>query len=184
MKIFVQYATDPVSRHEELDSSEWKNLPKKAEPIGPQVIDSIKGWIQSISILGITFKADHYAIAENPKGYPIGSCTVTFWNDSEPEDKNHAAIWYMQPLKLRKLEGIPKYIPRPYEERYYSDEMIERQTKDGTLPIFCAGREVKIHKFSDFVKPDESITRHGVLISKELLAQYEKEKDHDYREWA
>lgn len=185
MKIFVQHATNPKSEPQQFDSSDWKNLPKKADPTGHDaVINSAKGWIQSISCMGKTFKADHYAIAENPPGYPVGTIKITFWNDSDPdEDERHAGIWYMQKMKLEKINGRQKWCPNLWEERFYSEGMIQKLTDDGTLPIYCGTRLVKIHKFSDFVKPPEDVTRHGVLIDEALYEEYEKEKDHSYREW-
>jgi len=185
MKIFIQHATNPKSSPQELDSSEWKNIPKKDDPTGRNVIiDSSKGWIQSISVMGITFKADHYCIEERPAGYPADAIKITFWNDSDPdEDERHAGIWWIQSMSLRTLNGVQKWVPNMTEERYYSPNLIRQLTADGTLPIYCGTRKVKINKFADFVKPPEALTRHGVLIDPALYEEYEKEKDHNYREW-
>jgi len=184
MKVFIQWATDPKSEPEEFDSSDWNNLPKKPEPAGPQTIDNVKGWVQSLSCMGITFKADHYSISENLRGYPAGTIKITFWNDSgDDEDNIHAGVWIMQDMKLREIEGIKKWVPNLYEERYYSPNVQKKMKDDGITPIFCSGRLVKLHNYSDFIPPDESITKHGVLISESLLAEYELQKDHLYREW-
>jgi len=185
MKVFVQWATDPVSRPDEIDSSNWNTLPKKSDPTNTTpIIDSTKGWIQSMSIMGITFKADHYSISENPNGYPTGTIKVTFWNNSgDIEDNIHAGVWIIQDLQLRDINGVKKWIPNLTEERYYSPNLQKKLKDDGTLPIYCSGRLVKIHNYSDFIPPDETITRHGVLVNESLLAEMELEKDHHYREW-
>ncbi len=181
MKVFIQWANDPKSRPEEIDSTDWGTLPKKRDPTSTTpTIDSSKGWIQSMSIMGITFKADHYSISENPSGYPVGSIKVTFWNDSgTDEDKKHAAIWYMQSLTLR--DG--KWHPRLWEERFYSPRLRTKLLADGTLPIFCGTREVSISNYADFVPPVEADTKHGVQLRDALNAEYESEKNHSYREW-
>lgn len=186
MKVFIQWATDPKSSPEEIDSSQWASLAKKMDPTGTRpMIDGTKGWIQSISVMGITFKADHYAISENPRGYPVGSISVTFWNDSDPDiEKRHGAIWYFQALKLRDVDGIQKWIPNSWEERFYSDTYLKEIVASGEAPIFCNGREVKLHKYAEFIAPDESITKHGVLLKDSLNEEFEAEKNHNYREWA
>ncbi len=181
MKIFIQWATDPKSEPEEVDSSDWNTLPKKRDPTGTTpIIDKSKGWIQSLSVMGITFKSDHYSISENPAGYQAGSIKVTFWNDSGTnEDNKHAGIWYMQTLTLR--DG--QWQPRLWEERFYSPRLQTKLLTDGTLPIFCGTRKVRISNYTDFVPPVEADTRHGVQINDLLNTEYELEKDHSYKEW-
>lgn len=185
MKVFIQWATDPISRSEQIDSSEWDSLPKKRDPTGTNpIIDNLKGWIQSMSVMGITITADHYSINENPPGYPIGSITVTFWNDSGiDEDKKHAAKWYFQPLKLREIDGVQKWVPNSWEERFYSPRLQQKLIDDKIIPIFANGRKVKINNYSDFIPTDETKTRHGVMLSDSLNAEYQLEKIHFYREW-
>jgi len=122
MKIFIQHATDPKTRPEQLDSSEWANLPKKREPDGTEVIDSTKGWIQSLSVHGVTFKGDHYAILENTSGFAIGSIKVVMWNDDPTDrtpDEMLARERVFQPMRLR--DG--KWIPPQNEIIYITDIM-------------------------------------------------------------
>ena len=181
MNIFIQWETDPKTKPDQIDSDDWNMLPKKHDPTGTiPIIDGIKGWIQSMSIMGVTFKADHYSISKNPVGYSAGSIKVIFWNDSgTDEDMKHAGIWYMQNLSLKDN----KWQPRLWEERFYSPRLQTQLLANGTLPIFCGTRKVKISDYADFVPPAEDYTRHGVHIRDALNAEYDLEKDHSYREW-
>lgn len=181
MKIFVQHATDPISRPEELESSEWKNLPKKREPNGTETIDNTKGWIQSLSVNGVTFKGDHYAIVENPSGFAAGSIKVVFWNDDPQErtpDEMFARDWIFQPFKLDK----GKWVPPQSQIIYISDVM--KQDWEGTkiLPIINNGVRVPVKNYSEFVPPDDTLVRHGIWLGDTLHAEYEKEETHSYRE--
>lgn len=181
MKIFVQDATNPKSAFQELDSTEWKNLPKKREPDGTETVDDTKGWIQSLSVHGVTFKADHYAIVENPSGFPRGSIKVVMWNDDPQErtpEETYVREWIFQPMKLVK----GKWIPPQSIILYLSDIMKQDWEGRGILPIINNGVSVPVKPYSEFVPPDDSLIRHGVWVSEALNLEYEKEEMHSYRE--
>ncbi len=181
MKIFVQHATDPISRPQELDSSDWARLLKKDVPDGTEVIDTTKGWIQSLSVNGITFKGDHYAIVENPSGFPIGTIKVVFWNDDPQErtpDEVYAREWTFQPFVLRR----GKWIPPQTQVIYISDIMKQSWEGSKILPIINNGVRVPIKNYSEFVEPAAALVRHGVWLGTTLNADYEKEETHSYRE--
>lgn len=182
MKVFVQHATDPKSNPEELDSSDWKNLTKKPEPNGTEIIDSTKGWIQSICVMGVTFKADHYAIVENPSGHPQGTIKVVQWfNDPEEltPDKFFAREWYFEPMKLVNR----KWICKQPQTLYVSENEEKRLIQIGYLPLNEDTIKCQVKRFIVFVKPEDALVRHGININDELNAEYVKEESHNYREW-
>ena len=181
MKIFIQWATDPKSSPEELDSSQWKNLPKRLEPDGTETIDNTKGWIQSLSVHGVTFKGDHCAIVENPQGFPVGSIKVIMWVDDQTDripDEMFARERVFQPMILRKGKWIP-----PQSEVIYITEVMKQDWEGRKiLPIINNGITVPVKPFSDFIHPEDSLIRHGIWVSDNLNAEYEKEEMHSYRE--
>lgn len=182
MKVCIQWATNPHSKFEIIDSKEWTNIPKKNEPHGTEVVNDIKGWIQSVCVYGVTFKADHYAIIENPRGYPIGSVKVVMWNDDPQErtpNETYAREWFFQPMKLKNRKWIP-----PQNQIVYISEIMKQQWEgQGILPLFTGGTKVLVKPFSDFISPEESLIRHGVWLSNELNEVYERSESHSWREW-
>jgi len=170
-----------ISVPEKLDSSDWKNLKKKPEPDGTETIDSTKGWIQSLSVHGVTFKADHYTIVENPLGFPRGSIKVVMWNNDPQErtpEETYAREWIFQPMKLKNNKWYP-----PQNQIVYISEIMKQDWEGrGILPLFTGRKQVTVKPYEDFITPEDSLIRHGVWVSEKLNLEYEKEELHNYRE--
>jgi len=165
MKVFVYWATNPPTLEPTIiDSSEWKDLPKKPEPRNPSgtdVSDTTRGWLHSVSVFGRQFKSDHIAIEHNPAGHPTDSVKIYAWDDDEEErtpDEVSAKILVVEPAKPagKGWSAIQRMI------LYLPDKL--KATMEGTtqLPMENQGIVVPVKTFEEFVKPDESITLHGI----------------------
>ncbi len=182
MKVFIQWATDPLSLTPEIiDSSDWPNLPKKREPTDTSVIDGVKGWIHGISVFGRSHKADHVAIEENPTGHPAGSIKVTHWDD-DPADRTsaefHAKSFIYEPIKLSRT----KFMSQQFTEIWITDRMKNAMEQSGELPMFTQNHPVKVHAWADFVKPPEAVTLHGIWESDDNNRQMTEIDHPGYRE--
>lgn len=183
MKVFVYWATNPPTLEPEIiDSSEWKNLTRKNEPNNDSVLDDVKGWIHGVSVWGRIHKADHVVIEENPTGHPRGSIKVTHWDDDiedRTSDKFHAKAFIYEPAKLKER----KWICQQFTEMWLTDKIKKQMEESGELPMFTQNHPVKVHPFREFVKPDVSLSLHGIWQSDEdNLAM--TEIDHpNYREF-
>jgi len=167
MQIRIFWATKPLTLEPEIiDSADWKNLTRKNEPTNDSVLDDVKGWIHGISVWGRTHKADHVAVEENPSGHPRGSIKVTHWDDDigdRPADEFHAKSFIYEPEQLK--DG--KWICQQFTEMWLGDKIKKLMDDAGEFPMFTQNHAVIVHKFSEFVKPDESLTLHGIWQTRE-----------------
>ena len=159
MKVYVKWTVDPKEQYEIIDSVDWDKLPKKKLPIGRELIDDEKGWIYEICIMGITYHADHYCVIDKPD-----YVKVIHWND-DPEDytpdQYWAREWKIYPMIIRK-DG--KKIPHIERISYNSFESDARP-------------------YSEFIKPDEKITRHGIWVPNEMIKILDDPPPPKYTEW-
>ena len=190
MKIVVFWATNPITLEPEvIDSSEWKNLPKKPEPRNPsgtEILDLQKGWIHSVSVFGRYFKADHIAILENPVGHPQGSIKVVKWDDDEEErtpDEVIATELIVEPPKLKKFNKKMKWSAIQRMTWFIPEKMKVEMEGKKQLPIYNQGVKELVFPFTDFVKPDENLVRHGIWESESNNAQMENVEAVPYREF-
>jgi len=147
-----------------MDSSRWALAPTKPLPNGDEVIDDLPGWPYQICLQGVTFQADHYAVEELENGV----VTVTYWNDDEedyPEGEKFGSAW-----------KFGANCPRTSQVMYAQAEVAKR------IP---ADRQNCIYKdWSDFTKPVESVTKHGVWVSDELNALHDEVRSTpNWRDW-
>ena len=169
MKVFVYWATDPPTlKPQIIDSSEWKDLTKKPEPRNPSgtdVTDGTKGWLHSVSVFGRYFKGDHIAIIENPSGHPTGSIKLVKWDDDSEEripDEMFATELIVEPPKRIMINGNLKWGAVQRMTWYVSDTMKAEMEGKGEFPMYNQGVKEPVNPYTDFVKPDESLTLHGI----------------------
>lgn len=157
MKLQVQWTLAAPQPYEWIDSSEWAGLPFKAEPIGGEIIDEIKGWPYAIACQGIPMYADHYAVEDG-----IDSIVIYTWND-DPEDypvgEKFGAIWEFFPIGVSNTN---QKLERFGEENYLAKLV---QASEWT----CAGeigtrREVERKAWNFYRYPAEALIRHGIWV--------------------
>ena len=174
MKVYVQFARNPVQDWIKTDCAAWKDLPYREIPRDgrdSQLDDDLDtdGWISAVLILGTIIRGwDHYALEVDGEG-----CRVTGWND-DPED--FPVPWaevgvFLPPARDPKIGG--RYNTRNFYKRYISLKMHERPGAQ------------EFHPWSEFSPPaDESVIRHGVTVSNELWQLHRKRwTEHVWREW-
>jgi len=168
MKIFVYWATNPPTLEPQIiDPSEWKNLPKKSmprNPVGTDIPNDTPGWLHSVSIFGRQFKADHIAIEPNPPGHPAESVKIFAWDDDEEErtpDEVNAKILIIEPAQPagKGWSAVQRMI------LYLPDILKVKMEGTKQLPIENQGMVIPVKSYNEFVKPDESITLHGIWES-------------------
>lgn len=190
MKVYIQWATNPKSALEIIDSTKWKDTPSKPEPRNPKGTDnadSNQGWIQSISVMGRTVTGvDHVAVEHNPNGHPNDSVKVIIWSDDLSErtpDEIYAKEFTFEPIKQININGKLKWYCVQGIIMYMSDKTEKDLTTQGVFPMYCQQNLVKVKRYSEFVKPLEEITRHGIWLPDEIEAELEKTESHGYMEW-
>lgn len=162
MKILIQWTRKTPTDWQTYDSKDWALLPKKPEPTGLEVIEDIDGWVYQICVMGVWFTADHYAVEDLPNG----NCKVTYWNDDPvdyPEGEKYACEWFFYPVTEEQFKARqPKY----EVIRYDQSEVAKRVKKGLGFTTYKS--------FSEFVKPSEIITKHGIWVSDELNKLHDK----------
>lgn len=174
MKVYVQFARNPVQDWVKTDCAAWKDLPSREIPRDGRdsTLDddlSTDGWISAVLILGTIIRGwDHYALEVDGEG-----CRVTGWND---DVEDFPAPWaeigvFLPPARDPKIGG--RYNTRNFFKRYGSLEIHERPGAH------------EYHPWDEFVPPaDQSVIRHGVSVSNELWQLHrERWTEHVWREW-
>ncbi len=172
VKVYVQFARNPVQDWVKTDCAAWKDLPHRPTPsVGRgqrgDDLDS-DGWIAAINIVGTIVRGwDNYALEPDGEG-----CRVTGWND-DPED--FPMPWaevgvFLPPARDPKIGG--GYNTRNFYVRYGDNPIHERP-----------GAE--FHPWSEFSPPkNKSVIRHGVWITDELWKKHQQRwPEHGWREW-
>lgn len=177
MRVCVQWSQATPGDWQEVDSADWHTLPELPPPDGIDgVKDQRKGWVHRLSIQGVEFTAEHYAV-EHISDEEI---RVTVWNDSSldhPSGERFALVWTFKTLA---------------PDLYFNGAINTRQTKVvyldlggalndrwGDVPI----QDTEFKDWSEFVPPD-SIARHGILVSDDLNDQHNNSyTKRTWREW-
>jgi hypothetical protein len=171
LKVYVQWATNPVGDWQQTDCAAWADLPKKPVPAKGrgQRDDDLgeDGWIMALNVVGTIIKGwDHYALEPDGVG-----CRVVLWNDdSEDFPLPWAEEWlFLPPARDSKIEG--RYNTRNFFRRYSNDTRHKRPSGE-------------FHPWAEFIPPDESLVRHGAWVSDGLWQRHQTRwSEHDWREW-
>lgn len=170
MKILVQWTRRNPRDWIEVDSSAWASLPKRSEPqtgeMGGQ--NNVEGWLFDVNVQGVLFGGnDHVAVEDIP-----GGCRVYSWSDDpddDPEGEWFGSVWeFLDPApdpvhggKVNTRQRVVRYANNP--EKYPG---------------------VAILPFSEFPKPAESITRHGVWLRQQDVDLHMARRSlHGWKEW-
>lgn len=174
MKVLIQWATNSPADWLEIDSSNWAGLPKKADPRGGEILNGKPGWINRVCVQGVEFTADHYAVED----LPGSGCIVYAWSD-DPEDytEGYKNAKVYQFLYLDYDPNMNGAINTRQTVTFYPQSNVR-----ALMPTSFHGAQVK--PWSDFVKPDESITRHGIWLPSDLYTRHENIRSkRGWREW-
>jgi len=147
---------------------QWtKQNPDDWEEYDSSEWDSLQGKPYQVNMQGVCFTADHYAVED----FPNGVCKVTYWNDDDedyPEGEKYACEWFFHPIKNGKTKQLVI--------RYDQSEIRKRVAKNI--------QNVTYKDFSEFVKPSEQKTKHGVWVSSELNNEHDRKRSvRGWREW-
>lgn len=185
MKILYQFALKNPTSWQEVDSSNWKHLPKRPVPkkgeLGGE--DNIPGWIRNVNIQGLTTEGyDHVAIEEITIGNDEG-VKLTVWND-DPDDAHiegvedwvndpQAIVWTILPLAPDPKLGMA-INTRQSCKRYCKGPRYDRLVSDPP-------QNTTVRPWEEFAPPSEEITRHGVWIENEKHSEHvEKAPQHEW----
>ena len=181
MKVYVQWSLADPQDWQLVDVStaaKWRNLAKKAEPVGGETIDNTAGWVYAVNVQGVLFYGhDHYSAT-----IVAGALQVTSWVDDpvvypDPED------WYAHVWTFRD----------PASDARYGGQVNTRQT----LIIYgganarakwegkaTSGGPVIVLPFGSFAKPAANMTRHGIWLPDALsTAHWQRQTRHGWDEW-
>ncbi len=185
MKVYVQWATDPPLGYQEIDSSQWSSLPKKDEPPADRkpirdinenvigftgtdvIINFSKGWIYDVYVQGMGFNADHIAVIDGD-----GFTKIITWNDDLndiPAKDVMANEWKFYPPRRKPNGRLESMLYRTW---YMKPEKRIELESNGVLPNytgeFIGDKPTKVKNYSQFQKPSNSITRHGIWLLSRL----------------
>lgn len=156
MKLLIQWTTKEPINWIEIDSNDFKDLPKLPEPTGTETIDNNPGYIFQINIQGLMFAGfDHYAVID------LGGFTrVVCWSDDPgdtaqgytPSDYRHARVWNIYPLI--------------YDQKLKSMNTLQEQIIYG--PTTHENVDAVKYSWEAFVPPNDIYVRHGIWVSEEL----------------
>lgn len=175
MRILVQWSRATPLGWEEVDSTQWRALPKRPEPTGGEVLDDEPGWMARANIQGVEFHGDHYAAEPLPQR----GCRFSVWND-DPEDyppgERHARVWTFQ--QLRPDPAVRGQWNTAQTQRLYADlDVADRMVAMG-VP-----REL-ILPFEVFTPPQDELIRHGIWMPSALNTEHDRMRHmRGWREW-
>ena len=151
----------------------WERLPTRTEPTRDELggLDNTEGWPFDLDIQGVTFGGqDHYALRPLAAGLE-----VTTWND-DPDDwppgTRQAQVWtFLEPAPDPDFGGAVN----TRQTRIVYAEQPE---------LYVADKRTTIRPWSEFVLPASALTRHGVWVTQEKLAEHHAVRTrHNWREW-
>lgn len=176
MRVLLQWTRTSPRGWEEVDSTEWRALPKLPEPHGGvEVPDDEPGWLYRLNVQGVEFTADHYAV----EPLPGRACRVTVWND-DPEDyppgERFARVWTFR--LLRPDPAVRGQWNTFQKQVIYAEPVIAERMMWAGVP------ESVIRPFSAFTPPDERDVRHGIWVPQTLNARHDAARpERGWREW-
>lgn len=185
MKIRYQWALKNPRGWEEVDSSEWANLPKRPIPLKGELggEDNQEGWIRNVNVQGLTNEGyDHVAIEEVTIGNDIG-VKMTSWNN-DPDDAHvdgfenwvnepHAVIWTILPLAPDPKLGMAintRQSCKIYATGLRYDRLVVSPPQNTT-----------VRPWSEFIPPAEEKVKHGVWIEETKFKEHvDKAPQHEW----
>ena len=136
-----------------MDSSSWKDVPKKDEPVGNEILNAEEGYIHRVNIQGMLFSGDHIAVIDSPS---LNGCQVYIWDDDlQDGTQPNGAVFTFRPLT--RAEGF-----------WNTD--ITKDTYDPSL-------------FASFPYPDVTLTRHGIWMPDSLAYALDAYEPHGWDHW-
>ncbi len=182
MKIYVQWTLATPQDWELYDSSDWRNLPKKPEPVGGEIIDDQPGWIHGLCIQGVVFNSfDHYALWESTD--PVG-LVVGCWNDDPvdyPVGTRFGDFWMFEPIQPDSAIG-GQLNTRQTKVTYGDPEWIA--DKDHINSIKMTGGLARVDLWNRKPNPATPIIKHGIWVSDALNDEHFAVRSvHGWHEW-
>ena len=164
----------------------WRDLAKKAEPTGGEVIDNQPGWIFDVCIQGWCLRgADHIAV----EPFSGGGLRVYRWFDDLADaetDYRHGQVIEFRPGYVDRTMTLPNGSTVRHRG---PDQRMTQYAEDMTghapfAPAECGGLAVPYRPWSEWVNPPELLTRHGIWLSSSLLsAHLAARRSVNWREW-
>ena len=158
MRAYLQWTLATPADWVPLDitrTADWRGLPKKAEPVGGEVIDQTPGWVYDLNVQGVLMGGfDHYSVTPSGAGL-----RVTVWND-DPVDYPVGTRWAMTwTLQLPTLDArIGRVNTR--QTLVVHDEAVPSRWEGKA----ASGGPVTVLPWSSFVAPAANMTRHGIWV--------------------
>lgn len=170
MDIYVQWTKKRVDDAFLIDHIQWPMLVKRAEPEPGELggLDDSPGWISSITVMGIVYHSDHYALQT------IENNGILFiaWDDDE-DDRGTSRIATETKFYPPKPDpALGGRINTDYIVTIYADsETLSRMTQ---MAERAPGEVAAMLDYSAFKEPaDDMNTRHGVWCSDEKFAEHQ-----------
>lgn len=181
MKVYIQWAMSSPEDYVAYELDRIQNvrgLPKKALPIGGEVLDNLPGWLADMVVQGVSFAGwDHVSVAF-PGG---GALSVIGWNDDPVDfpEGPYAHVWtFYSPAP------DPRYgnaINTRQSLTVYTD--VPEQVAHWTGQATTMG-PVTIRPWSDFSVPASNVTLHGIWQADTSYEAHRAVRTaHGWREW-
>lgn len=177
MKLYLQWALRTARDWQLSDSSEWSNLPRKADPVRSSPIpdnqlDNNPGWLAALNVQGVEFGYDHTVVTNLTDG--SGGIVVTIWNDNpttSPPGKRVAQGWTVLPLAPDSKFG------GALNTRQSRVVYAEDQT------LYSPNENTVVRPWSEFVVPAAAPV-HGIWVTDAKWAQHLAARtERGFRDW-
>ncbi len=175
MKVLIQWSRSSPLGWEEHDSGSMPLHLKRDDPTGlDREPDGDPGWVHHLMVQGGIFTADHYCVLDREDG----GIDVIYWNDSPAPGERFGAIRTFYPLSPDDDYG------GAYRTKQTIDTVRHWAENDIRDHLLSMGyRDSRIGLWSDFPKPDEADTFHGLLVSDSLQREHVSKVQAENRSW-
>lgn len=162
MRVLLQWTKASPTDWETLDLTEirqWRQLPKKNEPVGGETIDNSPGWLYDANIQGVLIGgADHYSARlvpsvgvmlirwnDDPEDWPVGTRNAQEWTFAKPApDQRHGGA-------MNTVQYLTCYNEDPALQAHWAQQS-------------TSGGPVTSLPWSSFVPPAANLTIHGIWV--------------------
>ena len=178
MRVLIQHTLLEPTDWIEIDSKDWAALPKRPLPDGTHAVDDARGYLHQLCIQGLVMAADHYAVEHVDEE----TVRATIWNDHPPDypvGKRFVQVW-----TFRTLAPDPVF-NGAWNTRQSQVLYVDPGGEVATFWLASGTPEnTTVRAYDDFVPPDESLIRHGLMVTDELNERhYEATGLRRWREW-
>lgn len=170
MRVLLQWTLATPGDWEPLelaDIRQWRQLPRRPEPVGGETIDNTKGWLFDVNVQGVTMGgADHYSVRPAPGG---GLEVIRWFDDPEefPAGQRYAQVWsFQRPAPDARHGGRVNTVQFL---TVYAEDPAMRAKWEGQA---TSGGPVTVLPWSAFTPPPPNLTVHGIWVSDALLQQH------------